>query len=98
MMKTHLGAAIAATAFAAALAATAPSAEAAGALRIGLQEDPDALDPAQGVSFSGRVVFAGLCDKLVDLDRNLNFVPQLATEWSWSSDNLALTMKLREGV
>ena len=27
-------------------------------LRIGLQEDPDILDPAQGVSFVGREVFA----------------------------------------
>src|ERR1700736_5291813 len=71
---------------------------ASGTLRIGLQEDPDALDPAQGVSFVGRVVFAGLCDKLVDIDRSLAYVPQLATQWSWSPDNLALTMTLREGV
>ena len=67
-------------------------------LRIALQEDPDVLDPAQGVSFVGRVVFAGLCDKLIDIDQKLAYVPQLATEWSWSSDNLALTMKLRPGV
>ena len=25
-------------------------------------------------------------------------MPQLATEWSWSADNLTLTMKLRPGV
>jgi len=67
-------------------------------LRIGLQEDPDILDPAQGVSFVGREVFAALCDKLVDVDRNLKIVPQLATEWSWSSDAKALTLKLRDGV
>jgi peptide/nickel transport system substrate-binding protein len=67
-------------------------------LRIGLQEDPDALDPAQGGTFVGRLVFAALCDKLVDIDAKLGFVPQLATEWSWSADNLALTMKLRSGV
>ncbi len=71
---------------------------AADTLRIGLQEDPDALDPAQGVSFVGRVVFAGLCDKLVDIDRTLAYVPQLATAWSWSADNLSLTLTLREGV
>jgi peptide/nickel transport system substrate-binding protein len=67
-------------------------------LRIALAEDPDALDPAQGVSFVGRVVFTGLCDKLVDIDKSLAYVPQLATEWAWSADNLALTMKLRQGV
>jgi peptide/nickel transport system substrate-binding protein len=76
----------------------APVADAAGTLRIGLQEDPDALDPAQGVSFVGRVVFAGLCDKLVDIGRDLAYVPQLATGWSWSPDNLELTMTLRPGV
>jgi ABC-type transport system substrate-binding protein len=42
---------------------------ASGTLRIALQEDPDVLDPAQGVSFVGRVVFAGLCDKLIDIDQ-----------------------------
>src|SRR5437764_10761715 len=78
--------------------ALAGPAEAAGTLRIALQEDPDALDPAQGVSFVGRVVFAGLCDKLIDIDRNLAYAPLLATEWAWAADNLALTMKLRPGV
>jgi peptide/nickel transport system substrate-binding protein len=70
----------------------------ASTLRIALNEDPDALDPASGVSFAGRVVFASLCDKLVDIDAQLNYLPQLATEWSWSADNLTLTMKLRRGV
>jgi peptide/nickel transport system substrate-binding protein len=67
-------------------------------LRIGLNEDPDALDPARGGSFVGRVVFAAVCDKLIDTDANNNFVPQLATAWSWSPDNLALTVTLRAGV
>ena len=44
------------------------------------------------------MVFASLCDKLVDIDAQLNYLPQLATEWSWSPDNLTLTMKLRRGV
>ena len=50
-------------------------------LRIGLQEDPDLLDPAQGGTFVGRIVFAALCDKLIDVDAKLNYQPQLATEW-----------------
>jgi peptide/nickel transport system substrate-binding protein len=70
----------------------------AATLRIGLNEDPDALDPARGGSFVGRVVFASVCDKLVDTDAQNNFVPQLATAWSWSADNLALTVTLRDGV
>jgi peptide/nickel transport system substrate-binding protein len=70
----------------------------AATLRIGLNEDPDALDPARGGSFVGRVVFAAVCDKLVDIDAQNNLVPQLATGWKWSTDNLALTVTLRDGV
>src|SRR5580704_12459442 len=71
---------------------------AGGTLRIGLNEDPDALDPARSASFVGRLVFAAVCDKLIDTDSHNQFVPLLATAWSWSSDNLALTLTLRDGV
>src|SRR2546421_11701533 len=67
-------------------------------LRIGLAEDPDVLDPTLARTFVGRIVFAGLCDKLFDLDEKLNIVPQLATSYEWSSDSKALTLKLRSGV
>jgi peptide/nickel transport system substrate-binding protein len=67
-------------------------------LRIGLAEDPDVLDPSLARTFVGRVVFASLCDKLMDIDEKLNIVPQLAASWEWSADNKALTMKLRPGV
>jgi peptide/nickel transport system substrate-binding protein len=68
------------------------SAQAAGTLRVGMQDDPDALDPALGGTFAGRIVFASLCDKLIDLNDKLQFVPQLATAWSWSADSLTLTL------
>src|SRR3546814_15315930 len=48
-------------------------------LRFGLAEDPDALDPALGRTFVGRIVFSALCDKLVDISPDLKVVPQLAT-------------------
>ncbi|MDE1992628.1 MAG: ABC transporter substrate-binding protein [Rhizobiaceae bacterium] len=67
-------------------------------LRIGLRADPDVLDPAQGTSVAGRVVFAALCDKLIDITPDGKYQPQLATEWSWSPDNLTLTLKLRDHV
>ena len=67
-------------------------------LRIGLAEDPDILDPTMARTFVGRIVFAGLCDKLFDLDEKLNIVPQLATSYQWSGDNLSLVIKLRSGV
>jgi peptide/nickel transport system substrate-binding protein len=68
------------------------------ALRIGLAEDPDVLDPTLARSFVGRIVFAALCDKLFDIDEKLNIVPQLATAYEWAPDNKALTIKLRPGV
>lgn len=67
-------------------------------LRVGLQEDPDVLDPDQSRTFVGRIVYASLCDKLVDITPDLEIIPQLATGWEWSDDGLALTMSLREGV
>src|SRR5205809_1066629 len=67
-------------------------------LRFGLAEDPDILDPTLARTFVGRIVFAALCDKLLDVDEKLNIVPQLAQSWQWSADNKALTMKLRPNV
>jgi peptide/nickel transport system substrate-binding protein len=70
-------------------------AQAPSTLRIGLQEDPDMLDPHKARTFVGRIVFKGLCDKLIDITPDLKLVPRLATEWSFSTDGLTLTMKLR---
>lgn len=84
--------------FALALLLGTGSAHAAGVLRIGMQDDPDQLDPAQGGTLAGRIVFAAMCDKLVDLNAKLDFVPQLATSWAWSGDGRALTLTLRDGV
>ena len=77
-----------------ALAANAASAT---DLRIALRDDPDALDPTLATTYTGRVVFAGLCDKLFDIDQHLNIVPQLATGYEWS-DTHTLLVHLRQGV
>ena len=76
----------------------APLTLSAQTLRVGLAEDPDVLDPSLARSFVGRVVFAGLCDKLLDIDEKLAIQPQLATSYEWSADSKALTLKLRPGV
>lgn len=65
-------------------------------LRIGLQDDPDMLDPHRARTFVGRIVFTSLCDKLFDINENLEIQPQLATEWNWSDDGQSLNVKLRE--
>jgi peptide/nickel transport system substrate-binding protein len=84
------------------LAAALLAASALGAvaqdLRIGLQEDPDVLDPDQSRTFVGRIVYAALCDKLVDITPETELVPMLATGWEWSEDGMVLTMTLRDDV
>ncbi len=47
-------------------------------LRIALREDPDILDPTLARTYVSRIVFAGLCDKLFDINEKLEIVPQLA--------------------
>ena len=74
------------------------SGAAAADLKIGLPSDPDLLDPDQSTSLVGRIVYASLCDKLVDITPDLQIIPQLAKSWSFSEDNLILYMELREGV
>src|SRR5215468_3611761 len=67
-------------------------------LRIGLAEDPDNLDPTTAGSYVGRIVLAGLCDKLFDIDEDLKVVPQLAISHETSADGKTVTIKLRPGV
>jgi peptide/nickel transport system substrate-binding protein len=62
-------------------------------IRVGLSEDPDALDPTIGGSLAGRIVFAATCDKLIDLDAKGNLVPRLATSWQWSADAARATLE-----
>ena len=43
----------------------------AATLRVALQDDPDSLDPATGGTYTGRIVFDAMCDKLLDIDEGL---------------------------
>jgi peptide/nickel transport system substrate-binding protein len=78
------------------IAATALPASAQ-TLRIALRQDLDVLDPTLATTYVGRIVFAGLCDKLFDIDEKLHIVPQLATGYEWA-DNRTLVIHLRQGV
>jgi peptide/nickel transport system substrate-binding protein len=64
---------------------------------IALREDPDILDPTLAQSYVGRIVFAGLCDKLFDIDAKLTIVPMLATSYDWATPT-SLVIHLRDGV
>lgn len=68
------------------------------ALRIGLAEDPDILDPTLARTYVGRIVFASFCDKLFDIDEKLNVIPQLALGYETAPDGLSVTIKLRPNV
>src|SRR5262245_6942355 len=94
LMKRYglAGMAIAATLLA------APAAMAQSTLRIGLAEDPDVLDPTLARTYVGRIVFASLCDKLFDIDENVNIIPQLALSHETSEDGKTVNIKLRPGV
>jgi peptide/nickel transport system substrate-binding protein len=67
-------------------------------LRIGLNDDPDALDPTISRAYTGRLVFAAVCDKLFDVTPDLKIVPQLATGYEWAPDQRSIVIKLRPGV
>ena len=83
----------------AAIALLAPAeASAQSVLRIGLNDDPDALDPTISRAYTGRLVFAALCDKLFDVTPDLKIVPQLATGYEWAADRKSIVIKLRPGV
>src|SRR6185436_7757644 len=49
-------------------------------------------------AYVGRLVFAGLCDKLFDVTPDLKIVPQLATGYEWAADQRSVVIKLRTGV
>lgn len=66
-------------------------------LRIALREDPDILDPTLARTYVGRIAFAGLCDKLFDINEKLEIVPQLALSYEWTNPT-NLVIKLRPGV
>ena len=69
-----------------------------GHLRIGIGDDPDVLDPSLSRTYTARIVFATLCDKLFEIDEKAGIVPQLATGHEVSADGKTVTIKLRSGV
>jgi peptide/nickel transport system substrate-binding protein len=70
-----------------------------GTLTVALADDPDILDPTLARTLVGRIVFTSFCEKLYDIDQNLNVVPQLAASMpTVSQDGKTVEIKLRQGV
>lgn len=72
-------------------------ASAQGTLTIALRQDTDTLDPTLSSTYVGRIIFAGLCDKLFDINEKLQIIPQLATSYEWA-DSRTLLLHLRPNV
>lgn len=70
-----------------------------GTLTIALAAEPDLLDPTLARSLYSRYIFHAMCEKLYDLDADVNIVPQLASDLpAVSDDGLTVTIPVREGV
>ena len=66
---------------------------------ISLAGEPGTLDPTTANTFSSRIIFTSVCEKLYDADANLELVPQLAADLPVvSADGLSVDIKLREGI
>ena len=80
-------------------AAPPPTFKNGGTLTIGLAEEPDALDPTLSGTLVATTVYAQMCEKLYDLNAQLQFVPQLAASLPTFSENKkTVTIKLRRGI
>lgn len=68
-------------------------------LVVALNQDPDILDPSLARTYVGRIIYEHMCEKLYELDENLQIFPQLAAEMPAVSDGgKTVTIKLRRGV
>jgi peptide/nickel transport system substrate-binding protein len=72
-----------------------------GELMVGLDMEPNILDPWRTNSGYSLHVIGHILDSLVTLDgisKNLNPVPSLAESWEVSEDGTIYTFKLKEGI
>jgi len=66
---------------------------------VGLNQDPDILDPTLARTYVGRIVFSHICEKLYEIDEKLQIHPQLAAEMPQYADGgRTVTIKLRPNV
>jgi ABC-type transport system substrate-binding protein len=67
-------------------------------LIVALNNEPRTLDPQNGADSNALNILDLIYDKLVNFDKDMKIVPQLAKEWKTSDDGMKLTFTLKEGV
>ncbi|MBQ8080761.1 MAG: ABC transporter substrate-binding protein [Clostridia bacterium] len=67
-------------------------------LRYGTETEPAGFDPHTVSSHASLRVMAQVYNQLVDVNENLEIVPELATSWEISDDNLTYTFHLADNV
>lgn len=77
--------------------ASAPSPKRGGALRVGVPVDPQTLDPHLNSRRPDAYVLRALYNGLLDFDKDLRLVPDLAESWD-SPDSTTFVFKIRQGV
>ena len=101
MTRPHrmLIAALAATLLLGSAVAQDPAPVRGGTVTVAISADPPGWDPTLSTSQEiARVTYGNVYEGLVRFDRDGAIVPALATAWQVSSDGLAWTFTLREGV
>jgi peptide/nickel transport system substrate-binding protein len=83
---------------------TAQEPKRGGTLHLYQRDSPASASVHEEATYSTNVPFMGIFNNLViykqDVPQNsdASIEPELARSWSWSSDNLSLSFRLREGV
>src|SRR5256884_3097203 len=68
-----------------------------GTLKVAQDDEINTLDPGASGLLVEREIYYNLYDSLLGIDAQLNFVPELATDWKFTDDR-TLTLTLRKGV
>ena len=85
-------------------AASAQQPKSGGVMRIYQRDNPASASIHEEATFSTNIPFMSVFNNLVIYNQHVpqnsdaSIVPELATSWAWSPDNLRLTFKLRDGV
>ncbi len=81
-----------------AMTLTTVFAEGENVLRYGMETEPAGFDPHTISSHASLRVMAQVYNQLVDVNENLEVIPELATSWEISEDNLTYTFHLADNV